>query len=360
MLSRTVALPETQTMSTAAIASELRDALGERASADGGLRTVIGRIERLTPGEHMELVTSQSWGDLILARLPNEDAFKLLRVLSDARPPPALRNGFFASFDCQGLCEACAEQLRAPSSNQDAVDIRLCIRNLARNPAFRLRLSSAVSIIASSLNDDGMQLDIAAAGAAALCNICCDNTLKMEAVRLGTVRAALHHLKRSPTYTAAEDLLACVGVLTAGYPPGMEALFNSGDAPVILACLCSSDSASLQVLALELLSDLCSCSKSFTAWLVDDADLLPQHLGRCLSLDGNQQMLSAALQLCNRLSEHDTFAAKVQRGSTMQALCRIAELPPETEAGNGDPLGGRRPPTNQEQAKALLGRILHF
>lgn len=353
-----MALPETQKMSAAAIASELRDALGERASVDA-VRMVIGRIERLTPGEHMELVTSQSWADLLLARLPNEDAFRLLRVLSDARPPPALRDRFFASFDHQGLCEACAEQLRVCSNKQDAVDIRLCIRNLARNPAFRLRLSSAMPIIASSLNDDEAQLDIAASSAAALCNICCDNTLKLEAVRLGTVRGALHHLKRSPTYSAAEDLLACVGVLTAGFTPGMEALFNTGDAPVILACMCS-DSASLQVLALELLSDVCSCSKSFTAWLVDDADLLPQHMGRCLSLDGNQQRLSVALQLCNRLSEHDTFATKVQQGGTMQALCRIAELPPEPEAGNDDPLRGRRPPTNQEQAKALLGKILHF
>lgn len=348
-------------MSTAAIATQLQDALSDQArgvASTDQVHTAVRNIEKLTPSEHLELVTSYPWGSLILARLPNEESFKLLRVLSDLRPPPAFRDRFYASFDCQGLCEACAEKLRVPSSNQNAVDLRLCIRNLARNPSFRLRLSSVVSIIASSLKDDGIQLDIAAAGAAALCNVCCDNTLKMEAVSLDVVRSLLHNLKRSPTCTDAEDLLACVGVLTANCPPGMEALFNSGDAPVILACVCSSDHASLQVLALEVLLDLCSCSKSLTAWLVDDTELVPRHLGQCLSLDGDQQLLRVALRLCNRLLEHTTFSEKAQTGDVVKALCRIAELPPE--AGNSDDFDGRRPPTKQEEAKALLGKILHF
>ena len=68
--------------------------------------------------------------------------------------------------------QACVEQLRVSSSAQHAIVIRRCIRNLARNPVFRLRCSGAVPLLASSLEDEvqgDAKLEIAAASAAAAC-----------------------------------------------------------------------------------------------------------------------------------------------------------------------------------------------
>jgi len=348
-------------MSVAACAEQIRIVLTEGA-AQVTVQEVIANIEKLSLGERLELVLSNAWGTLLLGRLPDDDIFRLLRVLGDARPPPTIRDQFYASFDCQGLCEACVEQLRVSSRGENAMDIRLCIRNLARNPTFRLRLSGAVSILASSLKDEEVRskahLERAGASAAALCNICCDNTFKMEAVRLGVVPSLLQNLEKSPTNTTAEDLVACLGVLTAGYPPGMEALFGSGKAPVLLACLCNSDHIPLQVLAIEVISDLCSCSKSFIGWLVDDTDLLKEHVGRFMSLDGDPELLSATLKLCNRLADNDAFAKNIQKGDAVQALQKIAELP--REANDLNNLDERRPPTKQEEALALMGKILNF
>mmetsp|Transcript_160355 Transcript_160355/g.307742 ORF Transcript_160355/g.307742 Transcript_160355/m.307742 type:complete len:351 (-) Transcript_160355:214-1266(-) len=350
-------------MSVAAVAAQVRSAL--TGTSTSGVEAAIVEVEKLAPRERLELVLSNTWGELILARLPNDEIFGLLRVLSDARPPPPLRDRFYASFDFQGLCEACAEQLRVSSSKQTAINTRLCIRNLARNPVFRLRLSAAVSILASSLQDDEdasrVNLEVAAASAAALCNICCDNAFKMEAVRRGVVPPLLQNLNKTPTYAAAEDFVACIGVLTAGFPPGIEALFNSGEAPVLLACLYNSEHSALQVLAAEVLSDLCSCSKSFTAWLVGDTDLVQNHLGGLLSLDGDPDLLSTALNLCTRLAETDEFAAKIQKGTAVKALQTISELPAEPSALDAfDVDDVRRPPTKQEKARALLGKIFHF
>ena len=126
---------------------------------------VTASIAKLTPSERLDLVLSNSWGTLILPRLPDDDAFKLLHVLSDSRPPPPARERFFASFEIQGLCEACAEHLRVSSGTQNAINMRLCIRNFARYPVFRLRLSGAVPLLADSLLDREGDVDLAAASA---------------------------------------------------------------------------------------------------------------------------------------------------------------------------------------------------
>eukprot|EP00931_Biecheleriopsis_adriatica_P093664 TRINITY_DN67392_c0_g1_i1.p1 TRINITY_DN67392_c0_g1~~TRINITY_DN67392_c0_g1_i1.p1 ORF type:complete len:357 (-),score=42.82 TRINITY_DN67392_c0_g1_i1:38-1108(-) len=356
-------------MSVAAVTAQVRSVLTSdvrEGSSATGVHEAINEIEILAPRERLELVLSTTWGDLVLARLvrdPSNETFRLLRVLSDARPSPLQREQFYASFDCQGLCEICGEQLRASSTIEDkAITIRLCIRNLARNPVFRLRLSGSVSHLAASLNSDEIQshvnLQIAAASAAALCNICCDNAFKAEAVRLGVVPSLLQSLKRAPMHSAAEDLVACLGVLTASYPPGMEALFQSNDAAVILACLCESSHPMLQVLAAEVVSDLCSCSKSFTAWLVHDTDLVQAHLGQLLDLDVDPQLLNASLKLCTRLAEDDGFGKKAQQGAAVKALQNIATLPQDPVDGAWE--AERRPPTKQEEARALLGKILYF
>jgi hypothetical protein len=323
-----------------------------------GLVAATQRIPKLSPDERLELVISNTWGELIVSHLPDDDVFNLLHVLSDLRPPPPARDRFFSGFDIPGLCEACAEKLRAASSKPMSITMRLCIRNLARYPIFRLRLSGAVPVLAQSLLDREVDLDIAASSGAALCNLCCDNTLKVDVVRLGVVPALLSNLKRSPKMSAAEDLVACIGVLCAAYPPGVEALFNSGgDAGVLVECLCSNHSA-LQILAAEILADVCSCSRGFTEWLVSGTELLGNHVGRLLSLDGDPQLLSAALNLCERLAAADAFAKEVQKGYTVKALQAIAELPADPR--NDQDFDGRRPPTKQEQARGLLGRILFF
>eukprot|EP00928_Gymnodinium_smaydae_P012790 TRINITY_DN14665_c0_g2_i1.p1 TRINITY_DN14665_c0_g2~~TRINITY_DN14665_c0_g2_i1.p1 ORF type:complete len:357 (+),score=42.33 TRINITY_DN14665_c0_g2_i1:55-1125(+) len=356
-------------MSVSAVSSQLRSVLATRDREHlpaGGIQSAVENVGKLGPRERFELVVGHPWGELILARLlhdDREDVFRLLSLLTDVRPPPPARQNFYASFDCPGLCEACVAQLRDAGSGQHAVVVRNCIRNFARNPPFRLRCSSAVSLLAASLEDSSVQgtakLEIAAANAAALCNICCDNAFKAEAVNLGVVQRLLHYLKLSPTFSVAEDLVACVGVLTANYPPGMESLFQSGDAGVIVACLFDRGSSSLQVLAAEVLGDICSCSKSFTSWLVNDSELLEAHMGHLLSISGDPQLLNAALKLCNRLAEADGFAKAVQKGSTVNALQAIAELPEERRAPDVD-WDERRPPTKQEEAKALLGKILFF
>ncbi|CAK0844336.1 unnamed protein product [Prorocentrum cordatum] len=345
-------------MSAAAVAIRIRSALSCSTPSSKDLAAVTESIPTLRPDERLQLVMSNTWGELIVAHLPDDNVFKLLHVLSDLRPPPPARDRFFSSFDMPGLCEACAEKLRVASSKPMSVTMRLCVRNLARYPVFRLRLSGAVPILAQSLLDREVDMDILASSAAALCNLCCDNTLKVDVVRLGVVPALLSNLKRSPKMSAAEDLVACLGVLIAGYPPGVEALFNTGgDAGILVECLCSSHPA-LQTLAAEILADVCSCSRGFTTWLVSGTELLGSHLGRLLSLDGDPRLLGASLNLCERLAEAEEFAKEVQKGHAVQALQAIAELPADPR----DPqeADARRPPTKQEQARGLLGRILFF
>lgn len=353
-------------MAGAAVAAQLRHTLTGDVQEDMfavAVQAAIADIGKLTARERVELVLSTAWGELIFARISSNEAFRLLRVLCDAKPPLPVRQRFYESFDCQGLCEACVEQLRNSTSENYAIDIRHCVRNLARYPVFRLRLSAALPILADSMKDDGRDsranLDVVAASAAALCNICCDNAVKAEAVRLGVVPSLLLNLKKSPSYAAAEDLVACVGVCTAGFTPGIEALFNSGEGAVLVACLCGDHPSALQALAAEVLLDLCGCSKSFTAWLVTNTDLLQAHLGRLLSLNGDPELLAVALKLCARLSEHREFAKKIQEGDAVNALQAIARMPGEASVED-DSDDERRPPTKQAEAMAILGKVLFF
>jgi hypothetical protein len=83
-------------------------------------------------------------------------------------------------------------------------------------------------------------------------------------------------------------------------------------------------------------------------------------MGHLLSLDGDAQLQNVALKLCARLAECDAFANKAQKGTVVSALTKIAEVPQEPGIIDDENFDGRRPPTKQEEARALLGKVLFF
>lgn len=314
----------------------------------------------------VDLVIANSWGELIVARLQEPAVFNLLAVLSNARPPPPLRSSFYEKFETAGLCEACVAAFSIRCTHAEQIAINLCIRNLARSPPLRARLASSLPSLVYGLKIHSAERseqnpELVASRAAALCNICCDNAFKAEAVSMGAVRALLQSLKDGPTHKAAEDMVACLGVLIAGFTPGLEDLFACGEAPILLGCLYCSEHPPLQVLAAEVLSDAASSSKMFTSWLVIETDLVEGHLGDLLDEGVDEQLVDAMLGLCKRLVSIDAFASKMQKGKGFQALQKIAQQEStETLSGFG-PIGDyRKGVSRKDAAMSILASALHL
>eukprot|EP00929_Paragymnodinium_shiwhaense_P003729 TRINITY_DN104353_c0_g1_i1.p1 TRINITY_DN104353_c0_g1~~TRINITY_DN104353_c0_g1_i1.p1 ORF type:complete len:358 (-),score=57.94 TRINITY_DN104353_c0_g1_i1:260-1333(-) len=320
-------------MSVSTTAERIHAALKDGVPAD--IIEATKQVRALSQKERLQLCSGQAWGQPIAARLPNSPCkaatLGLLAALSELRLPPPLQKSFYDSFDNEELAAACKESLECIDEHENSISIRLCIRNLARSPSLRLKLSGCLPALVSSLRvEDTFEvsektLKVAGASAAALCNICCDNALKTEAVKLGAVRSVLNSLKAKPTYLDAEDMVACVGVLVAGFPPGVTEFFACGDAPLLLECLVCAAHPPLQILAVEVLADVASSSTMFTAWLVNQTDLLSVRLAGLLEPGVEQELVDSALRLCKRLVTADGFARKIQEGQAVQALQRIAQ-----------------------------------
>jgi len=314
----------------------------------------------------VDLVVANSWGELIAGRLPDAAVFSLLLALTDARPPPPLRSSFYEQFETAGLCEACAGALSGCHARPEDVTIHRCIRNLARSPSLRGRLAGSLPSLVSTLRTDGAEpvapnLNLVAASAAALCNLCCDNAFKAEAVRLGAVPSLLQSLKRGPPHTAAEDMVACLGVLIAGFTPGLSELFACGEAPVLLGCLYCRVHPPLQILAADVLSDAASSSSMFTSWLVTETDFVAEHLGDLLDAGVDAKLVDATLGLCKRLVTVDAFARKIQGSKALRAMQSLAQSEPtEMLSGFGTLGDDRRGVSRRDLAMSILSSVFHF
>jgi len=353
-------------MAADALAERVRAALKGGTSED--LLALSKEVARLTNEESVRLVVSDSWGKLIAARLPDTRAFRLLLALSNARPPPALRSNFYGSLESVDLLAACATFLPSCRDPLLSVTIRQCFRNLARNPTFRAPLAGCLPTLVITLTTDGASdqsapnLEVAGASAAALCNICCDNAFKAEAVRLGAVRSLLYSMKQSPTQRDTEDMVACLGVLVAGFPPGLSALFESGEAPALLACLSCNEHPPLQILAAEVLSDVASSSKTFASWLVTETDMIEERLGRLLDVSVDPQLIDAMLRLCKHLMSVQAFASKIQKGTALKALQRLVENDSTATLTGFESMGedGRQGVARKDVAMSILSSVLNL
>ena len=244
-----------------------------------------------------------------LQRSGGQGAFwEALALLSDARAlPPSERRAFYAQFDDAELLALLVEAVGTSKSN---LPVRHCARNLGRGPNLRPSLLAVVPALVRDLSST--EEGVAAASAAALCNVACHAEAKEKAVECGAVRQLLGPL-RSPGLAedpeAAEDLVACLGVLTAGCKSGLGELFTAAAADGRLETfeplfrrLEGESPPSLQCLVLEVLGDICASSPQFREWLVKDSPVVSQSLPRCLRSD-TTPLRKAALQLSAMLAE---------------------------------------------------------
>jgi len=302
--------------------------------------------------------------------------WRLLELLSDAQAlAPSERQAFYAQFEDAELVAALLAALTARGASE--LVVRRCVRNLARSATLRQRLAPAVPALVGDLAEEALLQ----ASAAALCNIGCHSDAKEQAVAAGAVPRLLLRL-RGPDLRpeVAEDLVACLGVLTGGCQAGIAALFevaNSEGEALIFGGLLQwlrADGGStpdLQGLVLDVLGGLCAASPQCRAWLVRESPLVREHLPQLLRCE-EPAVRMAALQSSGQLVDAEGFVAVFQEGGGVGALQSVLERESERPGGGGGggPVGlmapglvpgtpGRgRAPAQRELAQYLLSKIL--
>lgn len=298
----------------------------------------------------------------------------LLEQLSGVRGiEPSARQAYYSQFDDAALLAALVAALdtRGPADAQ----VRRCIRNLARGPGLRVPLQQALPVLVREISDDALSGE----SAAALCNLACHNETKEQAVASGAVRQLTRRLGRQADATTAEDLVACLGVLTGGCEAGMAALFEvaveDGRQPVfgpLFALLKGGEGGSpppLQSLVLDVVGGLCAGSPQFKAWAVQETPLVKEVVPQLLRSDV-EALRKAALEFTSMLLEEEGFTEIFCRANGVAALQSVLERDaPEQTSGAGGmqfmspgvmsrPMEGRRAPSQRQLAQFLLSKIL--
>jgi len=295
--------------------------------------------------------------------------WRLLDLLSDVRQSdPSMREAYYAQFNVPDLLSALLSALRTDGQYGDLdVAAHRCARNLARSPVLRQQLASAVPTLVDNLEKDRLLQ----AAAAALCNIACHGDTKAQAVECGAVPRLVVQLRRADLSSeAAEDAVACLGVLTGNHEAGIAALFalahNDGvDSTfgVLLACLQREDASALQCLAMEVVLGLCMASVKFKTWTVNESAMVKVELPRMLrSEDATVRM--SALQAAASLVGVSGFTSLFQSSGGVTALQSVLEREvPGSGAGMmvrtpSDPFAVRREPTQRDLAQHLMSKVL--
>lgn len=290
--------------------------------------------------------------------------WQLLELLSDGKSlPPPQRSAFYAQFDEDGLFSLLLGALatRGPCE----LPVRGCVRNLARSPDLRRPLVAAVPALVQGLSD----ADLGPQSAAALCNVACHSDAKEAAVQQGAVRRLVVALREELEVEAAEDFVACLGVLTGGFESGLGALFDVAAtdgrqetfAPLVK--LLGSDAPGLRSLVIDVLGGVCAASPQFTEWLVTDSKVVSEELPNLLRAEEAPIRL-AALEFSNLLVQVDRFRDIFQAAGGISAVQAILEEEPEAArfglmAPGARELGGpRRGPQPRDLAQHLISKVL--
>lgn len=295
----------------------------------------------------------------------------LLEPLSDARALPRQDYGpFYSQFASQELFSLLTVALAARGSE---LPVRRCARNLARSPDLRKHLVSAVPSLVAGLSDAG----IAGDSAAALCNVACYSEAKDRAFECDAVGMLVMALRREGLGAVeAEDIIACLGVLTSSCEQGMAALFAVAAeqsevetfAPFI-KMFGDPGSPGLQCLVIDVLGGFCAASPQFRDWLVTDSSVVRRELPSVLQ-NGTAAVCLAALHFSCLVLEADNFRTLFQKAGGVGALQAVLERDASFEtSGVGNfglmarsaavlPDGARRATTQRDLAQYLLEKIL--
>lgn len=371
--------------------TEVFDAFRDHAGNGATAISVSHRLEGLQGGHVLaELVArgppepGSTWGGYFIAALRNATRqehsaafvafermggyWRLLELLSDVRIVDGFaRKAFYDQFDDPELHVALLAALTAGGPSE--LSIHCCVRNLARSPRLRQHLTPAVPILVSHLLEDRL----VQVSAAALCNVACHRDAKNEAVECGAVQHLVLELRRAELPSeSAEDIVACIGVLTAGCEKGIAALFAvaATQGPELtflplLDCLQSNREPPLQCLAIDVVGGLCAASAQCKAWVVHQSPLVRTTLPQLLRSDVTRVCM-AALQFAGMLIEAPGFTDVFQRAGGVSALQAILEKE-SNQTGEGPGLmerdfspgpHARREPTHRDLAQCLLSKIL--
>eukprot|EP00927_Polykrikos_kofoidii_P048868 TRINITY_DN43042_c0_g1_i1.p1 TRINITY_DN43042_c0_g1~~TRINITY_DN43042_c0_g1_i1.p1 ORF type:complete len:446 (+),score=63.52 TRINITY_DN43042_c0_g1_i1:63-1340(+) len=301
--------------------------------------------------------------------------WSLLAALTDARLPPPRSALFEAQF---GDPEFLKLVMSALSVDQP-VRLRIvgcqCTRNLARALGVRrgLLAAGAVEVLAAALlssasesvgehkeNAGAVSAMMAAAAAAALCNVACSPGGKETAVSAGCVPPLLAALRADIPPSDADDIAACLGVLTGNFDKGVLAVFacESGAVPLVEAL--RREDTTLQGTILDVLggiavllsqpeTDAGRCS----AHLANNSELVRRHLPR-LVVSPHRSVRGAALKLCMLLhTGSDSFGAAFLAAGGEQMLRHVMALEP---AVPGPPSFTSAPPPPVASPELLLAR----
>lgn len=312
-----------------------------------------------------------SWGDkfaVAFGAAPQQrkvELWKLLACVSGAVPLPPQRQGFYAQFQHNGLLDVIVGDIVSwPDEDVGtAVDLRLCVRNLARFPPLRARLGDLVPTLVANL---GGGRAVTQASAAALCNVTCDVTAKSKAVEHGAVTKLLAALEKAsrltePTDEYEEDLVACCGVLTGGHPPGIAQLFSAdrGDgsafAPIV-RCL-RPGSPRLAAVSIDVITGVAAASPQFREWLSHGEESVTRTRLPLLLQSSSPAVREISLQLCGLLVATKGFSRAFQSVGGVQVLQTIVEETSE-DAPDSDAMTRRGAPTHGELARKVLNQLL--
>jgi len=235
-----------------------------------------------------------------------------LAALTDIRPPP-LRDMATHFGDPELLSELVAG-LGGGQPDGARMLACMCCRNLGRVSKIRGMLERAIGPLVETLSDTGGEL--VGPAAAALCNVACTPAGKDQAVAEGAVPKLLAAIRTEEKPQAADDMVACIGVLTSGFSRGAEAVLASeeGVAPLLEALRTRHPALSSTIL--EVLGDLARAlgtSGQLAPALAADAKLATEDLPHLVA-SPEAEVRGGALKLVALLckytaSEADSSAA---------------------------------------------------
>jgi len=291
----------------------------------------------------------------------------LLDLLSNVRQTdPSMRDAFYAQFNVPDLLSALLVALG--TDGQLDIAAHHCTRNLARNPVLRQQLALAVPTLVDNLENDRL----VQAAAAALCNVACHGEMKVHAVECGAVPRLVVQLRRAELSSeAAEDVMACMGVLTGNHEAGIAALFALAHSDGVdltfgplLTCLQREDAFALQCLSLEVVLGLCTASVKFKTWTVNESALVRVELPRMLRSE-NASVRMSALKAAASLVGVSGFTLLFQSSGGVGALQSILQREASGSVTglmvrnmSSDPFVERREPTERDLAQHLMSKIL--
>mmetsp|Transcript_52794 Transcript_52794/g.123477 ORF Transcript_52794/g.123477 Transcript_52794/m.123477 type:complete len:418 (+) Transcript_52794:55-1308(+) len=252
-----------------------------------------------------------------------ESLLNLLQTLTDFRPPLRDMDG---RLDSRLLVPFLGRVVsHSAAQPKAAMWACRCIRNFGRSPDLRGPLSDTIPSLVAALSSEDK--DVVAASAAALCNVSCTETNKRAAIEGNAVPALLQALSQEQRPLAADDIVACIGVMTTGSKEGASAVKQDGLCALLDAL--AMEHAVLATTTMSVLGGLAMALPSICTAIAENAMFLGRYLPQLLR-STSPDMREKALRLYLILSETDTVvdrAFAASGGELVLKDCLGMEVP---------------------------------